>query len=85
MQMTSGIGRNGFKDRVSRKWGRDVDDGYISTVVFNRFGYRVADRHFAFPQLTTFTGSDAGDDVGAVFEALKCVKGAGLSGQTLDD
>ena len=79
------LGFDRFENGVCGEGWRDVDDGCVGTVLFNRFGDGVADGHFALPQLTAFTGSDTGYDVGAVFDALLCVKCASLTGDTLDD
>ena len=79
------FGFNGLEDRVARKGGWDVNDGNIGTMLADGLGHGVADGHFVFPKLTTFARGYSGNNVGAVFEALFAVKGAGLSGDALND
>ena len=74
-----------FKDRVRSKGRRYVDDGSISPMFFDGFGYGVTNRDFIFPHLATFTRCHAGDDLSAVFNALLRVEGSGLTGNPLND
>ena len=74
---------NGFKNGVSGKGRRHIDDRSISAGMGNALLDRVIDGpvEMAFPATS---GRDAANDLRAIGNGLFGVEGAGLAGETLN-
>ena len=79
---------NGFENGIGGEGRRHVDNARVGLRCIDRIGDGVEDRQFfagVLEELAALAGSDPTDHLGAVFNHLLRVKGAGFTGNPLND